>query len=192
MFCVYNIILCEFFSKIIASGSGVTFPSHLKKYVLHWDFDSKSWIVAFLTREKRPQNNFSYQNFSDNVENNYVPSIYISKEASSLGKNQFHIRYKCKYDYYSDHARIKSNKNFHIKRKTFSKCFFSYSSGRIFIPSFFWHSEYWIVNTRLSSVGLCRLQNTTQDTIKKQRYKIEYIFLQVFEPSITDIFEKCV
>ena len=47
-----------------------------KNYVLYWEFDLKSWIVAFFTRftrftlKKRPQNNFSRQNFS--VENNYL------------------------------------------------------------------------------------------------------------------------
>ena len=28
----------------------ITFPSHLKNYVLYWNFDSKSWIVSFFTR----------------------------------------------------------------------------------------------------------------------------------------------
>ena len=58
----------------------------------------------------------------------FFSSEEFSSSSTSLGKIfQFHIRYiECKYDYYSDHARIKSNKNFHIKRKTFSKCFFSY------------------------------------------------------------------
>ena len=58
--------------SIVGIISWLLFHLIWKNYILYWDFDSKSWIVAFFTRftlEKRPQDNFSRYNFS--VENNY-------------------------------------------------------------------------------------------------------------------------
>ena len=69
----------------------VSFPSHLKKLVLYWDFDLKSWIVDFFTRftwEKTPQNKFSSQNFS--VENNYCFLVWQSLLVS-LGQGDFNL-----------------------------------------------------------------------------------------------------
>ena len=62
----------NYFSKFygkVGSISWVLFHLIWKNYVLYWDFDLKSWIVDFFTREKTPQNNFPGQIFS--VENNY-------------------------------------------------------------------------------------------------------------------------
>ena len=66
-----DVVFSKFYGKV---GVISWFLFHIiwKNYVLHWDFDLKSWIVDFFTRftrEKTPQNNFSSQNFS--VENNY-------------------------------------------------------------------------------------------------------------------------
>ena len=58
---------------------------------LHWDFDSKNWIVDFFTRfithEKIPQNNFSCPNFS-------VYKITISRV---LAKFHRHLKVLCDY-----------------------------------------------------------------------------------------------
>ena len=69
----WSISFSKFYGKV-GVKSWLLFHLIWKNYVLYWDFDSKSWIVDFFTRfthEKRPQNNFSCQNFS--VENNYLP-----------------------------------------------------------------------------------------------------------------------
>ena len=74
--CIY-VEFSKFYGKV-----GVIFLIlfHLiwKNYILYWDFDLKSWIVEFFTRftrEKRPQNKFSSQNFS--VGNNYFSLFFL-------------------------------------------------------------------------------------------------------------------
>ena len=79
--CRLKSVFSKFYGKV-----GVIFwlLFHLiwKNYVLYWDFDSKSWIVAFFTHKKIPQNNFSNQNFS--VENNYLLPQITFKIQNSL------------------------------------------------------------------------------------------------------------
>ena len=63
-----NTYISKFYGKV-GVLSWILFHLIWKNYFLYWDFDLKSWIVDYFTREKTPQNNFSNQNIS--VENNY-------------------------------------------------------------------------------------------------------------------------
>ena len=74
-----KLLFSKFYGKV-GVISWLLFHLIWKDYVLYWDFDLKSWIVAFFTRftrEKRPQNNFSCQNFG--VENSYFQILWKSR-----------------------------------------------------------------------------------------------------------------
>ena len=61
-----DIIFSQIYGKV-GVKSWLLFHLIWKDYILHWDFDQKSWIVDYIagfTHEKTPQNNFSFQNFS--------------------------------------------------------------------------------------------------------------------------------